>query len=198
MVKDEVLKEHEEEETREDEEEEDREDDTKKSYDDLFMDHLNTIVESQTALIETQKAIGNTIVELYERVKALETPQDLPLSPKGTQGGDDVGAKVKVPAQPYVSNSVQAALDADGKGIEHGKKDLDIGKADLVNKAEVEFTTETPRPNAAIETVNKSLSKDFSPILKDARAVGYEGLSQVARDILSGKYYVPTEEERLF
>ena len=45
-----------------------------------------------------------------------------------------------------------------------------------------------------LETVDKS-GQDFSPILKDARSQGFEGLDQVARDILKGKYYKPTPEE---
>jgi len=196
-----MVKEHDSKKPEVEEDEEDKKEEVEKSFDDLFMQQLNTIVESQTALIETQESIGNTIVELYERVKALETPTDLKLSPKGSQGGDGVGAKVTVPETPYPQGE-QAKLDADGKEIESGHKDLEIqgaiGKATPVNKSEIAFTTETPRPNAAVETVNKSLSKDFSPILKDARSVGYEGLSQVARDILAGKYYVPSDEERLF
>jgi hypothetical protein len=65
---------------------------------------------------------------------------------------------------------------------------------ELVEKAQHTFTTETPRPNAAIETVDKSL-KDESFVLKDARAQGAEGLSQVARNILAGKYYTPSDDE---
>ena len=65
---------------------------------------------------------------------------------------------------------------------------------ELVEKSQHTFTTETPRPNAALETVDKSI-KDESMILKDARAEGYEGLSQVARNILAGKYYKPSEDE---
>jgi adenylosuccinate synthase len=45
-----------------------------------------------------------------------------------------------------------------------------------------------------IETVDKSI-KDSSLILKDARAEGFEGLSSVARNILNGKYYVPSDDE---
>ena len=70
-----------------------------------------------------------------------------------------------------------------------------VGKTTLVQKSEHTFSTETPRPNAAIETLEKSGGQDFSPILKDARAGGYEGLSQVARQILSGKYYKPSSDE---
>ena len=47
---------------------------------------------------------------------------------------------------------------------------------------------------AILIPVEKS-GKDFSPILKDARSEGYEGLSKVAQDILAGKYYKPSEEE---
>jgi len=182
------------------EEDEEEEETVEKSYDDVFMNHLATIVESNTALVESQKAIGSAILAIAQKLdKALETPTDLKLSPKGSQGGDDVGAKVTVPEQPY-PQGVQAKLDADGKEIESGKKDLDIqgaiGKAEPVNKSQITSTTETPRPNAAVETINKSLTKDISYVLKDARASG--DLSQVARDIQSGKYYVPSEEERLF
>jgi len=66
---------------------------------------------------------------------------------------------------------------------------------EMIQKSEHEFSTETPRPGSAIETVDKSFTKDFSPILKDARAEGFEGLSKVAQNILSGKYYKPTPEE---
>ena len=64
----------------------------------------------------------------------------------------------------------------------------------LVEKSQHTFTTETPRPNAAVEKAGESQT-DFSPILKDARQEGYEGLSSVARNILKGKYYKPTPEE---
>ena len=64
----------------------------------------------------------------------------------------------------------------------------------LVTKSQHTFSTETPRPNAAVEKIGES-QPDFSPILKDARAEGFEGLSQVARNILKGKYYTPTDEE---
>ena len=66
---------------------------------------------------------------------------------------------------------------------------------ELIEKSEHSFTTETPRPNAAAETVEKSYQKDFSPILKDAREAGFEGLSSVAQNILSGKYYKPSDDE---
>ena len=71
---------------------------------------------------------------------------------------------------------------------------VEKSEPEMVMKSQHEFSTETPRPGS-VETVDKSFTKDFSPILKDARAEGYEGLSIVAQNILSGKYYKPTPEE---
>jgi hypothetical protein len=134
------------------------------------------------------------------------------LSPEGTQGGDDVGAKVTAPNDPYPVGD-QVGLDSDRKNKNPPKKDpaglkmqeKPVNKAEeevvesyepeMVTKSQHEFSTETPRPGNAIETVDKSLGKDYSPILKDARAEGFDGLSVVAQNILSGKYYKPTPEE---
>ncbi len=63
----------------------------------------------------------------------------------------------------------------------------------MQEKSNFDFTTETPRPNAAIDSVNKSAQSDMSYVLKDAREGG--NLSVVARNILAGKYYTPTPDE---
>ena len=138
------------------------------------------------------------------RIKALETPTDLPAAPAGTTGSDnDVGADITVPAQPYPQGD-QAGLDDDRQNDNApagdsapSMQEKPLHKSEtprLVSKSQHTFTTETPRPGAAIEKAGQSQT-DFSPILKDARAEGYEGLSQVARNILKGKYYTPTDEE---
>ena len=163
---------------------------------------IDTLTDVVQSLAETQKGVSDTIGSLDSRLKALEKPTDLPLSPKGNQGGDDVGADVKVP-DTYQSNSRQVGLDSDRKEVDGAKKpQADQGKLSMqekqnlsdIQKSEHTFSTETPRPNAALETVDKSV-QDFSPILKDARSNGCDGLSQVARDILNGKYYKPSPEE---
>ena len=163
---------------------------------------IDTLTDVVQSLAETQKGVSDTIGKFDSRLKALEKPTDLPLSPKGNQGGDDVGADVKVP-DTYQSNSRQVGLDSDRKEVDGAKKpQADQGKLSMqekqnlsdIQKSEHTFSTETPRPSAALETVDKSTG-DFSPILKDARSQGFEGLSQVARDILNGKYYKPTPEE---
>ena len=165
---------------------------------------IDTLTDVVQSLAETQKGVSDTIGKFDSRLKALEKPTDLPLNPKGNQGGDDVGADVKVP-DTYQSNSRQVGLDSDRKEVDGAKKpQSDQGKLSMqekskelltsVQKSEHTFSTETPRPSAALETVDKS-TQDFSPILKDARSGGFEGLSQVARNILSGKYYKPTPEE---
>jgi len=163
---------------------------------------IDTLTDVVQSLAETQKGVSDTIGKFDSRLKALEKPTDLPLNPKGNQSGDDVGADVKVP-DTYQSNSRQVGLDSDRKEVDGAKKpQSDQGKLSMqekqnlsdIQKSEHTFSTETPRPSAALETVEKS-GKDFSPILKDARSNGFDGLSQVARDILNGKYYKPTPEE---
>ena len=174
---------------------------TEKSFQETVKSGFDTLTDVVQSIAESQKATQETLGGLENRLKALETPTDLPLSPKGTAASDDVGAKVTVPRDPY-PQGVQAGLDDDRSGEDKPASDkggLKMQKksdedTELIEKAEHSFNTETPRPNASIETVDKSI-KDSSLILKDARAEGYEGLSQVARNILNGKYYVPSDDE---
>jgi len=186
-------------EAKEDESEESQEDreDSEKSFVEAVKSTFGDISEQLSTVVDSQKSIIDAVTSINSRVKALETPSDLPLSPKGTQGGDDVGASVKVPEEPYPQGQ-QAKLDDDGKGTTNDQSKLSIqgaiGKTELVEKSEHTFTTETPRPNAALETVDKS-QNEFSPILKDAREAGFESLSTVAQNILKGKYYQPTADE---
>jgi len=190
-----------EEEEREEESTEELRQDASKAFSKV-KSSIDTLTDVVQSLAETQKGVSDTIGSLDSRLKALEKPTDLPLSPKGNQGGDDVGADVKVP-DTYQSNSRQVGLDSDRKEVDGAKKpQADQGKLSMqekqnlsdIQKSEHTFSTETPRPSAALENVDKSTG-DFSPILKDARSNGFDGLSQVARDILNGKYYKPTPEE---
>ena len=174
---------------------------TEKSFQETVKSGFDTLTDVVQSIAESQKATQEVLGGLDNRLKALETPTDLPLTPKGTAAGDDVGAKVTVPRDPY-PQGVQAGLDDDRSGEDKPASDkggLKMQKksdedTELIEKAEHSFNTETPRPNASIENVDKSI-KDSSLILKDARAEGYEGLSQVARNILNGKYYVPSDDE---
>ena len=183
-------------------------DEEQDSYENTVAKSIDTLADVVQSIAQSQQGVEKAVSEISERVKALETPSDLPLSPKGTQGGDDVGAKVTIPNDPYPVGD-QVGLDSDRKNKNPPKKDpaglkmqeKPVNKAEedsepeMIQKSEHEFSTETPRPGSAIETVDKSFTKDFSPILKDARAEGFEGLSKVAQNILSGKYYKPTPEE---
>ena len=179
--------------------EDEEEDDVEKSVSSV-LDQLQSIVDSQSVLIETQKAIGESIVELSGRVDAIEktgndsnmAPKtDLPLQPK-VQDKEDIGADVTIPDDKYQSESIQAGLDDDKSGEKKPEKDEASVKIEKATPS-FDFTTETPRPNAALEEVNKSYSGDISFVLKDARETG--DLSQVARDIQAGKYYVPSQDE---
>ena len=182
------------------------------SYENTVAKSIDTLADVVQSIAQSQQGVEKAVSEISERVKALETPSDLPLSPKGTQGGDDVGAKVTAPNDPYPVGD-QVGLDSDRRSKNPPKKDPSglkmqekpVNKAyedesqdsepEMVQKSEHSFSTETPRPSSAPETLEKSFTKDFSPILKDARENGYEGLSIVAQNILSGKYYKPTPEE---
>ena len=182
------------------------------SYENTVAKSIDTLADVVQSIAQSQQGVEKAVSEISERVKALETPSDLPLSPKGTQGGDDVGAKVTAPNDPYPVGD-QVGLDSDRRNKNPPKKDpaglkmqeKPVNKAEeevvesyepeMVTKSNHEFSTETPRPGSAPETVDKSFTKDFSPILKDAREHGFEGLSIVAQNILSGKYYKPTPEE---
>jgi len=191
-----------------DQEEITKSDEEQDSYENTVAKSIDTLADVVQSIAQSQQGVEKAVSEISERVKALETPSDLPLSPKGTQGGDDVGAKVTVPNDPYPVGD-QVGLDSDRRNSNPPKKDpaglkmqeKPVNKAEedyepeMIQKSEHEFSTETPRPGSAIETVDKSFTKDFSPILKDARAEGFEGLSKVAQNILSGKYYKPTPEE---
>ena len=191
-------------------------DEEQTSYENTVAKSIDTLADVVQSIAESQQGVEKAVSEVIDRVKALETPSDLPLSPKGTQGGDDVGAKVTAPNDPYPVGD-QVGLDSDRRSKNPPKKDpsglkmqekpvnkayedesqevVETYEPEMVQKSEHSFSTETPRPSSAPETLEKSFTKDFSPILKDARENGYEGLSIVAQNILSGKYYKPTPEE---
>jgi len=122
------------------------------------------------SIAQSQKAVVDSVKSFNKRIKALEKPSDLPLSPKGNESGDDVGADVTVPEDPYPQGK-QVGLDDDGKETENDKGGLSmqkkpVGKTSLVQKSEHTFSTETPRPNAALETLEKSGGKTFHLFLK--------------------------------
>ena len=191
-------------------------DEEQDSYENTVAKSIDTLADVVQSIAESQQGVEKAVSEIVDRVKALETPSDLPLSPKGTQGGDDVGAKVTAPNDPYPVGD-QVGLDSDRRSKNPPKKDpaglkmqekpvnkavedepeevVEESRPEMVTKSQHEFSTETPRPGSAPETVDKSFTKDFSPILKDAREVGFESLSTVAQNILKGKYYMPTADE---
>ena len=172
-------------------EEKTEEEKVEKSFQETVKSNMEVLTDVITSLAETQKSVETTLGGIDNRLKALETPTDLPLKPK-TSDKEDVGAKTTVPDD-YQSNSRQTSLTSDQEASDGEKHpDKDEGGLKMQEKADHTFSTETPRPSALVE---KSLSEDYSPILKDAREQGFEGLSQVARDILKGKYYQPTPEE---
>ena len=161
----------------------------KSDFQEAIKSNISTLTDVIKSLAETQKDVSSTLVGIEDRLKALETPTDLPLKPS-VSATEDVGAKVTIP-DTYQSNSVQAGLDDDKSGEDKPKTDPSGLK--MQEKSNFDFTTETPRPSAAINSINKSAESDMSFVLKDAREGG--NLSVVARNILAGKYYTPTPDE---
>ena len=166
--------------------EEEDEDDKKanKSFDEALIETLSTLTEHVKALSESQASLE----ERVEKALFEEPKTQLDLTPSGTADAEDVGADVVVP-DTLQSNSVQAGLDDDKSGQD--KPLGDKGGLAMQQKANFDFTTETPRPSASVENINKSADVELNMVLKDARSNGYEGLSHVARRILAGDYGSP-------
>ena len=182
MTLEELRKEDHEEE--EEQDEEDKTESKEKSFDEALIETLSTLTEHVKALSDSQASLE----ERVEKALFEEPKTQLDLTPSGTADAEDVGADVVVP-DTLQSNSVQAGLDDDKSG-----QDKPLGdKAGLAmqQKANFDFTTETPRPSASVENINKSADVELNMVLKDARSNGYEGLSHVARRILAGDYGSP-------
>lgn len=136
------------------------------------------------------KGISAKVDTFDARIKAMEEPTDLPLKPK-VSAEDDIGAKVKVPDD-YQSNSNQAGIkDSD----EENAKETDKNNLSMQEKSldSATFTTETPRPGAALETVEKSAGIQMNDVLKASREAGYEDLGAVGRRILKGEFGSPEQ-----
>lgn len=185
------------------------------SYESTVAKSIDTLTDVVQSIAESQQGVEKALDVFADRIKALEEKPANQLNPKvpHTAGGGDIGVKVDVPRSPggYApQQGIQVGLDSDKRGQggskpgkdpsglkmeQKAEEEVEKSEPEMVQKSEHTFSTETPRPQAGIETVDKSYEKDFSPILKDARDNGYEGLSVVAQNILSGKYYKPTPEE---
>ena len=188
-----VIEEKEEEKDTEEEKTESEE--ANKAFQETVKANMETLTDVIQSLAETQKSVDNTLQGIDGRLKALEEPTDLPLKPS-VEDEEDIGAKVTVPDD-YQSNSRQVGLDSDRHPNDGEKKpESDPENLSMQEKAlGTTYSTETPRPSTVVDTVDKSFSEDYSPILKDARTEGYEGLASVARNILKGKYYTPSNDE---
>lgn len=187
MTLEELRKEDHEDEEKEEKEEDDEMESKEKSFDEALVETLSTLTEHVKALSDSQIELEAKIEKaLYE-----ESDAQLDIKPKESDS-EDIGVEVTVP-DTYQSNSVQAGLDDDKSGEDKPESD-DNGLA-MQQKANFDFTTETPRPSASVENVNKSANVELNMVLKDARAGGYEGLSNVAKRILAGDYGSPSEND---
>ena len=149
---------------------------------------LDSLAVSMKSVAESITSVSNTMKSLDARIKALETPTDLPLTPK-VSDKDDIGAEVKV-QNTYQSNSIQAGLHDDKTGEE--KPEGDKGNLSMQEKSYLpeaqSFTTETPRPSANVTKPVSSQGSTLNPVLKAARSRGNQYMDVLAREILSGKF----------
>jgi len=184
------------------EEEEEKPKEEKKAEDDKKEDKeeaekSESVIDYLKSVSEVLQTIDSRLSKQETRIKAMETPTDLPLKPK-LSDSEDIGDDTKVP-DTYQSNSQQAGIDdSDPKNTnETDEKKLEMqektGRVE-VKKASPEntYTTDAPRPgfNGAQEIL-KSEGLETNPVLAAARQVGYEGLHLVAKDIRNGKYLKP-------
>jgi len=175
-------------------EEENVKEDKEKALDSSISALVDTIKALDISGLKTEiKGVAEKVDKFDARIKALETPTDLPAKPQGS-AEDDIGAKIKAP-DTYQSNSQQASIrDSDPEN----SPESDKGKLSMQEKSlsavEKKFTTETPRPNSAIEAIQKS-GIESSPLLKAAREVGFDGLSTIAHRINKGEFGQPEQSE---
>jgi len=173
---------------------------------------LEAIAGIQTNLDDSASKIEKKFEEMDAKFKALEKPTDLPLKPKGTEGGDDIGAKVKVP-DTYQSNSIQAGIreaspgnessnDKGGLKMQEKTQEQPAEQTEAINKAEPEHTfntTQTPRGGVTVESVIQNVLKgaqdDYCPVLKMAREVGIDNINKVQAAIKRGDFYQPSAQE---
>ena len=182
---------------KDDEREERKEDEVEKSAFDSSLQALTETIKGFdiSGLKEEISGIGRKVDSFDSRIKAMETPTDLPLKPK-TSAEDDIGAKVKVPDD-YQSNSNQAGIrESDAENAEEKDKTNLSMQEKSYSQAEQTFTTETPRPGAALEAVEKSSGIQLNEVLKAAREVGHEDLGAVGRRILKGDFGSPEQGEQ--
>jgi hypothetical protein len=182
---------------KDDEREERKEDEVEKSAFDSSLQALTETIKGFdiSGLKEEISGIGRKVDSFDSRIKAMETPTDLPLKPK-TSAEDDIGAKVKVPDD-YQSNSNQAGIrESDAENADEKDKNNLSMQEKSFSQSEQTFTTETPRPGAALEAVEKSSGIQLNEVLKAAREAGHEDLGAVGRRILKGDFGSPEQGEQ--
>jgi len=182
-------------EKKDEKQEEEKEDKEKSSLDSSLQALTETIKGFDINGLKKDIAdVATTVAGFDARVKALETPTDLPLKPK-VSADEDIGAKVKAP-DTYQSNSVQAGVkEADPENDQASDKNNLSMQEKSFSQSEQVFTTETPRPGATLESVEKSTGRQISEVLKAARSEGHEGLSTIGRRILAGDFGKPEDSE---
>ena len=137
---------------------------------------------------ETNKAILEALKSIVARQdkmeKAMETPTDLPQSPKGNADSEDIGDKVTAPKDPYPTGDQSGIQDANGK-VED-KPEGDKGDLKMQEKSiSSHVTSPVERPTTNVSKAQNA-QEDLLPyqILSKCRNAGFENLSMVGKSLL--------------
>jgi len=190
--------------------EEDKPEDKEKHSNASNINESKAIAEALSKVADAVSKNTEVLSKMDERVgKALEEPTNLPQKP-AVSAEDDIGDKVKVP-DTYQSNSQQASIDdsdpkndneKDPAGLKMQEKAVQplektsTPRPSTVNESLETIPTVVSDTNSALQHIEKSYaSSDKNPILDDFRKLGLEGRDQIAKAIIRGDYYRPTDAE---
>lgn len=190
--------------------EEDKPEDKEKHSDSANISETKAIAEALSKVADAVSKNTEALSKMDEKVsKALEEPTNLPAKP-AVSAEDDIGDKIKVP-DTYQSNSQQASID-DSDPKNKPEKDPSGLKMQEKSVQTLEKTS-TPRPstvNESLETVPtigsatssalQQVEKSFAnsnknPVLEAFRTQGLENRDSIAKAIMRGDFYKPTDEE---
>ena len=144
--------------------------------------------DTNKAILEALKGIHESIKSQNEKIdKAMETPTDLPLAPKGNADSEDVGAKVTAPKDPYPTGDQAGIQDANGK-VED-KPESDKGDLKMQEKAVTSHVTspvERPAGHGQSDIAKSTGKEDLLSfkILQKCREKGYENINLVGQEIM--------------
>jgi len=144
--------------------------------------------ETNKAILEALKSLIETTKVHNEKIdKAMETPTDLALAPKGNADSEDIGAKVTAPKDPYPTGDQSGIQDANGKVVDKPESDKgDLKMQEKSVSSHVTSPVERPTGHAQSDIAKSNTQEDSLAfkILQKCRSKGYENISFVGKEIM--------------